>query len=903
MTTPQIIPRRKPATYGKPRRNPPSHYLSLSALDSYRPSSGGLALQSSVAAPRAKGSDSQIPSGRHRSPSPQPNFSSDSPSLVASRTPAGHLRREVLTEDGPNSRFPSASTKSDMSSSAEAEIDVGFDQASMRKKRKVPTPSPTTRWRRHASIADDKLSPATSTSIDFIGSTQSSQGSPRIAYATSIIPALSSRKLLGPNASPSSSSKRSQAVYRKQTPDSSETCSVQVGHPAPLKTLSGGAEPQVLHHHHGAIVGSPTPNGIYVSKGGVEGTCTRSSSASEHTRRSTSPAPRTPTHEKHVVKVTTAHQRELWSMLLPEIDQTSNPRPRCPGHRGLPDLGSGERSCNTPGSPSTESARSCAPVTGATKTALRRQRLIDKFQSAVPMAQSCMSESSGHAGFSGSDGEDRLTVEEVSSSAARARRGSRHIGRSAPPDILDTVPRSQPNGHEPLPSCGRPKATYSSQRSYLANGGLEEAALFDMPLVDDSHKRAGKVPSRHTRTETLSLWVGLNEDATEGGFEDSQGSSMRTIHELLKSGENVRDLNETEAIFDDIEGQGLTSMDLKRRRLLNLVHRLQEPAFCRLLLDQGLDHRLLSQSASKDNDAITDALLAVAVLYLVAAALGRQAASQQYDRRVADFFASKLDRDQNLIDLIRSRRCNISRQDQADLKSFFSKTLLHSSLWRSGAPAKLSSRLIALQGLDHLIRKRREAACRSEILAPTIVQRLAEGLPSLEAMATPSADLLLETQLAMSILESHTISGVSLDDQQWTEKTLGPITSVLPWLTCIPQQESEDTQKLTLRLYLNLTNNNARLCEAFAKRAVVQDMLRVVQSHYHVVSDPRNGFGDTSVLDTLILALGALINLVEWSSKVRCIMTSNEEDDECFVKVLVGLFVARREVVAEVKWL
>ncbi|KAL8798140.1 MAG: hypothetical protein Q9182_006919 [Xanthomendoza sp. 2 TL-2023] len=516
------------------------------------------------------------------------------------------------------------------------------------------------------------------------------------------------------------------------------------------------------------------------------------------------------------------------------------------------------------------------------------------------MSQNRVENNSDPALLSDADGGDVLTLKRLSSYHTGFCYPQSDAGGPNSTDIVNKLPLSQRNGQQSISSGVRLKATYSSQRSYLANCGSDEAALFNINFVDDNENRARKTLERQPRTGTLSPRIELVEGAEEEKYDNSQGSSIRTIHELRESGESIRHLNETEAILDDIDGQGLTSMSLKRRRLLDLVCRLQEPAFCRVLLDQGFDNRLLSESASKDNDGVTDALLAMAVLYLVAAPLGRQAASQSYDLRVANFFANKLNHHQALVDLILSRRCNISRQDQSDLEVYFFRTVLQSPLWRSGVPAKLSSRLIALQGLDYLIRKKREAGCRSEILPPKIIQRLVEMLPSYCGTANSSADLLLETRLAISVLESHTINGVSLNNQQWTEKTLRPIASVLSWLTCYPQNQREDTQKLTLRLYLNLTNNNPQLCEAFARREVVQKMLSIVQAHFHSMSRSKRGFDGTNGLDTLILALGALINLVEWSSNVRHIMTSNEEQDECCVEALVGLFVARREVVAKV---
>ncbi|KAL8861345.1 MAG: hypothetical protein Q9178_002217 [Gyalolechia marmorata] len=571
----------------------------------------------------------------------------------------------------------------------------------------------------------------------------------------------------------------------------------------------------------------------------------------EHTRRSSHPTPRTPTPEKCVVKDTAPHQQELWSMLLP-------------GHY---ELGPGDRSHGSPNTSPSKSARPSTPEARPRTKGKPRGRLIDKLLPAVQAPPSYTTKSSGLALISDSEEEE----------------------------VLDFKNGSPGNGeNRALISHIKPKATYSSQRSFLVAEELDEPS-FDEPLVDDDQKS-----KKRLRIDTMSLDIGFPEGVQEDDFEDSQGSSMRTIHELRESGENVRHLNDTEAFFDDIDGQSLASMSLKRRRLLDLIRRLQEPAFCRLVLDQGFDNRLLTQSASRDNDAIADALLAVAVLYLIAAPSGRQAFSKSYDLRIADFFATKLDRDQDLIKLVRNRKSNLSKQDQSDFKGYFVEGLLRSSVWRGGAPTKLSMRLIALQGLEYLVRTRREAGCKAEILPSDIIQRLVQGLPSAHRTVDSSVDLLLEIRMAVSILESYTISGASHDDQQWTGAMLGPITAVLPWLTCNPNTGGDDTQKLTLRLYLNLTNNNPRLCEAFAGDELLRAILSVIESHFRLLSGRKQELSGSDVLDTLILALGTLINLVEWSSTVRDLMTTADDQDECMLGTLVKLFVARQKAVAEV---
>ncbi|KAL8879692.1 MAG: hypothetical protein Q9198_002745 [Flavoplaca austrocitrina] len=564
-----------------------------------------------------------------------------------------------------------------------------------------------------------------------------------------------------------------------------------------------------------------------------------------HVECSLRPMPCTPLHRRCLVKETTPYQRELWSMLLP--DHTK--------------LRPGDLSRISPNPSSTLEA-------GSALEPKRRRRLVDKLQAPLQTAQSRKTTPSG------------LTV--LSDLKEKPAAGQ------------DTDPSSS--------TCERslmtniiPRATYSSQRSYLAPDMVDDTSTFGVPLNDDGQKS-----KKRLRPETMSLETEYPESVHESEFDGSQSNAMRTVHELRESGENARHLNDIEALFDDIDGQSLATLSLKRRRLLDLTHRLHDPTFCRLMFDQGFDHRLLAESASRGNDAVADALLTVAVLYLVATPSRRQATSIACDLQIAEFFAAKLNCDQDLLALIRDRRSNLSKQDQLDLQGYFFDGLLNSPIWRSGAPVRPSVRLIALQGLEYFIRTRREIGCKIEILPLETIWQLVQVLVSAQRTATPGVDLLLEVRLAISILESYTITSADHGDQQWTESLLKPLTTVLSWLTFVPDADGAETRRLTIRLYLNLTNNNPRLCEAFAGHEVLRAMLSVVNSHFQMLSDRKQGLSGSHVLDTLILALGTLINLVEWSPTVRGKLTSNDDQDNCHLRTLVKLFVARRNAIGEV---
>ncbi|KAI4208083.1 MAG: hypothetical protein LQ346_000247 [Caloplaca aetnensis] len=600
---------------------------------------------------------------------------------------------------------------------------------------------------------------------------------------------------------------------------------------------------------------------------------------------------------KNPVEATTPHQQELWSMLLPHVIQY--PTPTCAASLSLESL---DRTGSANFSTTAESINivNCgAPL--ETKTPSCRRRLIDGLQPANRHIQKSLGNRQQRAISADLDEGDSpaskdgpsLSLDDRSGGSDRKRVESSDVGNPLVPQI---------GQHRLLPGNGH-KVTYSSQRSHLGNVGMDDTSSFDVRLSVDGMPADDLFTCQRIQDRAPIFSAAASTETSKVGSDGLQNSSMRTIYELRESGETVRQINDMEALLDDLNGPGLTPVGLKRARLLELARRTQEPASCRLLLDQGFDSRLLKMSASGTSDAVTDILLASIILHFVAAPFGAQAMSHLNDPSVAALFGTRLKDDNDLIDIAQSRRSNISKRILSELKDYFG-AFSHSSVWRSGYPIKVSSRVIGLQGLEHLVRRRREAGCKTDILPTETIRQLVDVMPLRDAaLSTPrSADQLLEIRLALSILESCTTNGAGRDVSQWAGATLAPLLAILPKLSGTSLGAGEETQRLALRLYLNLTNNNPRLCQEFARTELIRSILDVVKMHSQVLSRPATNQqnSDPAALDTLILALGTLINLVEWSAAVRHIMAGQAGKNECFLDTLVGLFAARLNIVAEV---
>jgi hypothetical protein len=105
---------------------------------------------------------------------------------------------------------------------------------------------------------------------------------------------------------------------------------------------------------------------------------------------------------------------------------------------------------------------------------------------------------------------------------------------------------------------------------------------------------------------------------------------------------------------------------------------------------------------------------------------------------------------------------------------------------------------------------------------------------------------------------------------------------------------------LEIRLILNITNNNPRLCDDFSIPDLVGALAGIILSNFGLVSEDSAGDKKDSVLDTVILALGALINLTEWSGTSRKLMFELRNASTTLLDAFLLLFAEGWEAISEV---
>ena len=611
--------------------------------------------------------------------------------------------------------------------------------------------------------------------------------------------------------------------------------------------------------------------------------------------------PRTPPRSTRALDTaTTPRQRELWNRLLLDDVHTASPS-------GL----------NLPGLMLTDKTKPLDEPSTVRKVTWsvdqhanykpRQRRLVDTLHSSAhDLSQSEDDVADDDSDDSSNDDHSRSPQSESSAIndalTVQTSPSAESQSRGQPLHQLNSSQSSQA-----LPSLlgVGPKVTYARQRSYLTDHDLDEAALISTPVVPAPVSQNGDSRKRLTDRVHGSQSTSIYDDGDCGAAEDSQGGAMRSIHELREAGGNVRLVGELEALLDDLEEQKPVPSTLLRSRMMDLVAKLQEPSTCRLFVDQGLESRLLAHVASLGDDLIANSLFAAAILELVSGSTSPPLIAQITDARILNFLTRLLGQDGDLIGASKLRSTNFSKFVQLEYQRLCT-LLLKSAAWRVGKPTILSCHILALQSLEYIVRQTREAGSSIEVLSAYAMQRVvATSVPSPStASLLPTPMLTVNLELAVSILESCTVSNAAECQQSlWSGDTLERVTGLLPLLVSWSEEDCAMSRTLTLRLYLNLTNNNPGLCEDFSTPDIVEALFRIIILNFEKLSDRAVTVEKVLLLDHLILSLGSFINIAESSDIVRRLTLDLHHGGQSFFDVLLTLFTIKSKSAAEVRWL
>ncbi|KAF2669143.1 hypothetical protein BT63DRAFT_251187 [Microthyrium microscopicum] len=425
------------------------------------------------------------------------------------------------------------------------------------------------------------------------------------------------------------------------------------------------------------------------------------------------------------------------------------------------------------------------------------------------------------------------------------------------------VPR---NTKQPAPRIPRitKKATYAQLRSHLAEQTEED--ILDALMEGIAQPFGG--PRQLSQKEDFDLDSDSDEDMEEG--------HPKSVHDLRAAGSKKRLLGDIEALVSGVEGQGSASISARRSDLLDLAKQCLEPSIVNLILDHSLDRPLLT-SFGNSTDSVFD-FLAASVLGLIAKETQQLQVLRGINRSggIARLF-ELLDIDQDITRLVKERRFKMSIIAQRRIAAF-KEPLLESGLWSSLKPTRLTAQLASLRALELLVRRTRELGGDELPIDDKTINRL---ITILEDSSVTN----IQRDLVFSILESSSIGTTISSRGPWSIRSFERLSRILSTIFSL-DATAQKSRNLALRLSINLSHNNERACALLATPTTVQSLLAMITNSFTVLQSSQSTADDPSILDELILTLGAMINLAEISETARaCVVAPGTAVLEQLVRI------------------
>ncbi|KAJ5584094.1 uncharacterized protein N7459_003894 [Penicillium hispanicum] len=429
------------------------------------------------------------------------------------------------------------------------------------------------------------------------------------------------------------------------------------------------------------------------------------------------------------------------------------------------------------------------------------------------------------------------------------------------------------------------KVTYARQRSFLDDlslaGGLPDSSVPASLVQNDLLVP----PDRHPEGLPRARLFGIDDENNDDG-------TVRSIHELRKAGINARYQGAVESIFEDIEDPHISASG-RCNALIQLCSKLLDSKLARQFVECNFDKRLVD-SLSNDYNIVTTSLTFCAFgLSLRIRPLPYVLATAAWPK-LLDTSLSLLNVRDDLSIVTRAQGAMLSKLVQRSVQNII--PTIKSKLFDENTKLTLSPCLLALQCLRATISVFQERGESPGGLPMSLSRQLVGVLLFEHSQADRKPFLVEKTSriliLGLSILEAHAVSG---DCPQKDHCDVLQRLSDMRSLLCVKSNAldaaaAEQIQTLYLRVILNLTNSNPTLCDSFALPALIEELVNIMISKFGTLTGD-SFTKESNTLDTVILALGVLINLTEQSQASRAIFLDPVSITHSLLDRLLRLFV------------
>ena len=439
-----------------------------------------------------------------------------------------------------------------------------------------------------------------------------------------------------------------------------------------------------------------------------------------------------------------------------------------------------------------------------------------------------------------------------------------------------------------------PKVTYAAvSRTILKD--VREDTIDMLPSIDSLGPSSG-CSKRQLRLD------GDEFSFTDGGSETNDlvgagSGSLKSVRELRQAGMNARAERETEALLDDLDN---TTLPARLQSLLfGLALKSQSEVFL-ALLSTGNALRIYTLWKRTVNRECR-ILLASAIVRILhsspdvdLACFSSPSSAKSWTQMLSDTH--------DLIHVGKSPARNLSGTGEVDAKSL-SSALLAAPVWRYKAPSRVTPRALALQCLDTILPRLHRTGSGKGLLSLDMARSLADVLAPPAPQLGPGADAGSQTLLALSILE---LSSQRAGQGNSRSRDRSVVTCLIRLVSLLRGQDSQVALQIwiaTLRLLLNLANNEPETCDELSRAGTVGSISELTQSSFIEFSMSSWNDEQELKLDRLVLSLGVLINLAEHSILARIKLSQEQPGAAAPLVGLVDIFRSRLQDVFEVTFL
>ncbi|KAK3378179.1 wings apart-like protein regulation of heterochromatin-domain-containing protein [Podospora didyma] len=484
-------------------------------------------------------------------------------------------------------------------------------------------------------------------------------------------------------------------------------------------------------------------------------------------------------------------------------------------------------------------------------------------------------------------------------------------GSSSSSEELQSPPRSNAAMHSPLfqgsnspppapPSEARtivrpvmaakksgPKFTYSQQRTMLAEEDHLLGAGGALGGIDEESS-GGSLFSfgRLTKSLAINQFSFLDEED-----ETVNSGAVRTIHELRQAGANSRFADEMDDILDRIGSPSPKPSSLRRGALLELAQKMKEKDFRRQFRNHSGDTGLF-KSLGEETDLVSGYCILAILVTLLASSVSTHLVQQVRAQGLAGLLDRLLGETADIALLAKDKKQNLSRNGQNTLGTI-KPAILALPVWEPLSPPSLSPRTLSLKCLDLVLRQSTHPACEAEIFTSAVTDQLfsvlSVGASSLECWDFPGHERSSDFYLALYVLEGHSIHAMqSRLGSRWTSRYTPIIADILEIALSRPADKFDDLESLTLRITLNVTNNNAEGSAMFVNKGLLRALASSACGAFEVVLNSMKVDAFLSkVHESLIMMLGVMINFcVYYPPASRSLEESGDASDSALNRLI-----------------